>query len=43
MYFIVTHLMVFLLLFVTLVIHLMQFSLGTIIKALPIDYLGKSL
>jgi len=35
--------MVFLLLFVTLVIHLMQFSLVTIIKALPIDYLGKSL
>jgi len=28
---------------VTLVIHLLQFSLATIIKALPIDYLGKSL
>jgi len=34
---------VFLQLFVTLVILLLQFSLVTIIKALPIDYLGKSL
>jgi len=42
LYFFVMLLMVFLQLFVTLVIHLMEFSLVTIIKALPIELFRKT-